>query len=76
MKYLDVSYNLIENTKGPSITLTPRGNRPKFFLDELHLEYNHITNLEHQSLQHFEAINKTYFNGNPITHIQVIICFY
>lgn len=71
MKYLDVSYNLIESTKGPLLTVTSRGGRHKFFLDELHLEYNHIKILEKQSLQNFESINKTYFDGNPITHIQV-----
>lgn len=75
MKYLDVSYNLIESTKGPISTISPRGGRRKFFLDELHLEYNHIKILEQHSLQHFEAINKTYFDGNPITHIQVNIYF-
>jgi len=72
LKYLDVSYNLIESTKGPLLTVTSRGSgRHKFLLDELHLEYNHIKILEKQSLQNFESINKTYFNGNPITHIQV-----
>uniref|UniRef100_A0A2H8TLK4 Chaoptin n=1 Tax=Melanaphis sacchari TaxID=742174 RepID=A0A2H8TLK4_9HEMI len=71
MKYLDVSYNLIENTKGSLLSVTSRsGGRHKFLLDELHLEYNHIKILEKQSLQNFESINKTYFNGNPITHIQ------
>lgn len=71
LKYLDVSYNLIESTKGP-LSITSRGSgRHKFLLDELHLEYNHIKILEKQSLQNFESINKTYFNGNPITHIQV-----
>jgi len=71
LKYLDVSYNLIESTKGPLLTVTSRGGRHKFLLDELHLEYNHIKILEKQSLQNFESINKTYFDGNPITHIQV-----
>lgn len=76
MKYLDVSYNLIEGTKGPLLTVLSRGGRRnKFLLDELHLEYNHIKVLETQSLHNFEAINKTYFDGNPITHIQVNICF-
>ncbi|XP_050544183.1 chaoptin isoform X2 [Daktulosphaira vitifoliae] len=70
LKYLDVSYNLIESTRGPSVTMASKGGRRKFFLDELHLEYNHIKILEYQSLQNFEAINKTYFDGNPITHIQ------
>lgn len=74
MKYLDISYNLIESTKGPLLTVS-RGGRRKFFLDELHLEYNHIKILEPQSLQSFEAINKTYFDGNPITHIQVTKVF-
>lgn len=73
LKYLDVSYNLIESTKGPLLTVPSRGGRRKFFLDELHLEYNHIKIIEHHSLQNFEAINKTYFDGNPITHIQVNI---
>jgi len=72
LKYLDVSYNLIESTKGPLLSVTSRGGgRQKFLLDELHLEFNHIKVLEKQSLQNFESINKTYFNGNPITHIQV-----
>lgn len=72
LKYLDVSYNLIESTKGPLFTMASRGGkRNKFILDELHLEYNNIKILEPQSLQNFEAINKTYFDGNPITHIQV-----
>lgn len=69
---MDVSYNLIESTKGSFVTIPSRGGkRNKFSLDELHLEYNHIKILELQSLQNFEIINKTYFDGNPITHIQV-----
>lgn len=68
---MDVSYNLIESTKGPSLTMASRGKKRKLILDEFHLEYNNIKMLEPQSLQNFEAINKTYFDGNPITHIQV-----
>lgn len=72
LKYLDLSYNLIESTKGQLIAISPRtGKRNKFHLDELHLEYNQIQILESQSLQNFESINKTYFNGNPITNIEV-----
>lgn len=73
--YLDVSYNLIDSTKGPLLTVISRGSRRKFMLDELHLEYNHINVLEPHSFQNFEAINKTYLDGNPITHIQVNIIF-
>jgi len=51
--------------------MASRGGKRKIILDELHLEYNNIKILEPQSLQNFEAINKTYFDGNPITHIQV-----
>lgn len=73
---MDISYNLIESTKGPLMTVAARGGkRNKFVLDELHLEYNHIKILEPQSLQNFETINKTYFDGNPITHIQVNMNF-
>lgn len=76
LKYLDISYNLIESTKGPLMTVAARGGkRNKFVLDEFHLEYNHIKVLEPQSLQNFEIINKTYFDGNPITHIQVNMDF-
>lgn len=75
LKYLDVSYNLIENTKGGQALAPAYRSGRKFLLDELHLEYNHITTLEHQSLQSFDSINKTYFDGNPITHIQVNINF-
>lgn len=76
LKYLDVSYNLIESTKGPLLTVSSRGGRRnKFLLDEFHLEYNHIKVLEPHSLQNFEVINKTYLDGNPITHIQVNIFF-
>lgn len=74
LESLDISYNLIESTKGP-LTVTSRSGRRKFLLDELHLEYNHITMLEQHSLQNFELINKTYFDGNPITHIQVNISY-
>ncbi|XP_050421139.1 chaoptin [Adelges cooleyi] len=70
LKYLDISYNLIESTRGPSITTPSKGGRHKLFLDELRLDYNHIKILEPMSFQNFEAINKTYFNGNPITHVQ------
>lgn len=71
MKYLDLSFNLIESTKGPLPVISSRGGQRKLHLDELHLEYNHIQTLEQQSLQNFEIVNKTYFDGNPITHIQV-----
>lgn len=73
MKYLDLSYNLIESTKGPMASRGTRRN--KFLLDELHLEYNHIQILEQQSFLNFEVINKTYLDGNPITYIQVNIYF-
>lgn len=62
LRTLDISHNHIsdmlhEDQFNLSIILT---------LDNLHLEYNSLTELEPSSFQYFESINRTFLDGNPI----------
>jgi Leucine-rich repeat (LRR) protein len=40
-------------------------------LDTLRLDYNQIENLTSRSFQHFDVLNRTYLDGNPLVMIEV-----
>ncbi|KAG8233708.1 hypothetical protein J437_LFUL014312 [Ladona fulva] len=42
----------------------------KISLDALHLEYNQIGSLPPDSFRHFDVVNQTFLDGNPIEEIQ------
>lgn len=39
---------------------------PKLTLDTVHLEFNRIENIPTASFVHFDVVNVTYLDGNPI----------
>lgn len=67
LKRLDVSYNLMTFLHFNNDQLIDK----KLSLDELHLEYNSLSSLSSEAFQNFDMINSTYFDGNPITSINV-----
>lgn len=70
LKTLDMSYNFISDINALSES-TRNGIQTKFSLNALHLEYNDIKRLSEEDFQKFVVINRTFFDGNPITRIQV-----
>jgi hypothetical protein len=69
MKVLDLSYNRISKMVHPQLESETKNVR--ISLDVLRLDYNQIDLLPPGSFQHFQKVNKTYLNGNPITVIEV-----
>ena len=51
----------------------PQNSNVKMTLDNLHLEYNIIDILTPGSFQYFDIVNRTFFDGNPLKTISVII---
>ncbi|XP_011498419.1 PREDICTED: chaoptin [Ceratosolen solmsi marchali] len=68
MKVLDLSYNRISKMIHPQLEAEIKGVHMS--LDVLRLDYNQIDLLIPGSFQHFQKINRTYLNGNPITMIE------
>lgn len=70
LKLLDLSHNFISKVSALSES-TGTSVISKLSLNFLHLEYNNIKYLFPEDFQKFHVINETYFDGNPITTIQV-----
>ncbi|XP_015593421.1 chaoptin isoform X2 [Cephus cinctus] len=68
MKVLDLSYNRISKMIQPQVEAEIRGLQ--ISLDVLRLDYNQLETLPMGSFQHFFKVNKTYFNGNPLSVIE------
>lgn len=69
MRVLDLSYNRISKMIHPQMESEIRGVHMS--LDVLRLDYNQIDSLHPGSFQHFQKVNRTYLNGNPIMTIEV-----
>lgn len=65
LRTLDLSHNLIQELL-PNVNFEPKAV-VKLTLDALHLEYNLIETIPTGSFQHFDIINQTFLDGNPIT---------
>ncbi|XP_065202948.1 chaoptin-like [Planococcus citri] len=70
LKTLDLSYNFITSINAISES-TRSGIQTKFSLNSLHLGYNNIKTLSEEDFQKFAVINRTFFDGNPISKIQI-----
>lgn len=58
---MDLSHNLIKSIRAENDTTTSR-----LTLDILHLEFNQIEEIPTASFSHFEVVNVTYLDGNPL----------
>lgn len=66
LRVLDLSYNSIRSIlPDPSMFLEPN-SLPKLMLDTIHLDFNRIENIPTASFVHFDVVNVTYLDGNPI----------
>ena len=72
LKYLDLSFNQIRSMSDFNIVneVNPL-SRYRISLDVLKLDYNQFHLLETGSFKHFDTINITIFDGNPLIEIQV-----
>ncbi|XP_003424382.1 chaoptin isoform X2 [Nasonia vitripennis] len=68
MRVLDLSYNRISKMIHSQMESEIRGVHMS--LDVLRLDYNQIDSLHPGSFQHFQKVNRTYLNGNPIMTIE------
>lgn len=74
LKYLDLSYNVINKMQAQIDQLNPISHQEFDYdlsLDTLRLDYNQLTIMESAAFQHFDVLNKTYLDGNPLHEIQV-----
>lgn len=70
LRTLDLSHNVIYSMR-PNGTDEPKG--VKLTLDNLHLEYNQIENIETNAFQFFDVVNRTYLDGNNFQIVNVSI---
>lgn len=61
LRVLDLSHNLIKTIRAENDTTTSR-----LTLDILHLEFNQIEEIPTASFSHFDVVNVTYLDGNPL----------
>ena len=66
LRNLDLASNMITR-------LHNSGPGPMMSLDTLRLENNQIEHLPTGAFQHFDILNRTYLDGNPLVAIEVII---
>lgn len=59
---LDLSHNLIKSIR----TENDDAITSKLTLDILHLEFNRIEEIQSASFSHFDVVNVTYLDGNPL----------
>lgn len=62
---LDLSHNLIKFVSNEDDTVTS-----KLTLDILHLEFNQIEEIPTASFSHFDVVNVTYLDGNPLKTLE------
>lgn len=69
LRTLDVSSNRLFSMEAqPGVS--PHETRMRLVLDELHLQHNQLRHLPPAAFHHFEMINKTYLDGNPLSEIE------
>lgn len=61
LRVLDLSHNVIKSVRVENDTTTSR-----LTLDVLHLEFNQIEDIPTASFSHFDVVNVTYLDGNPL----------
>lgn len=61
LRVLDLSHNLIKSVRAENDTTSSR-----LTLDILHLEFNQIEDIPTASFSHFDVVNVTYLDGNPL----------
>ncbi|XP_055324765.1 chaoptin [Sitodiplosis mosellana] len=61
LRVLDLSHNLIKTIRIENDTIAS-----KLTLDVLHLEFNRIEEIPTASFAHFDVVNVTYLDGNPL----------
>lgn len=66
LRVLDLSYNSIHSILPDSSLFYEPNTLPKLTLDTIHLEFNRIENIPTASFVHFDVVNATYLDGNPI----------
>ncbi|XP_063227150.1 chaoptin [Bacillus rossius redtenbacheri] len=68
LRTLDLSYNMVTNLHSASSEPDQPGTR--LSLDTLRLDYNQIQHLPPGAFQHFDLLNRTSLDGNPIFMIE------
>lgn len=69
LRTLDLSYNMINQLHSSTMS-EPISSNSQLSLDTLRLDYNNIEYLPPGAFQHFDILNKTYLNGNPLALVQ------
>lgn len=66
LRYLDLSNNNIKFIQSENTLFYEPNTLPKLTLDTLHLEFNQIREIPSASFTHFNIVNTTYLDGNPL----------
>lgn len=61
LRVLDLSHNVIKFVRAENDTMASKST-----LDILHLEFNQIEEIPIASFTHFDVVNVTYLDGNPL----------
>lgn len=69
LRVLDLSYNTIHSILPDSSVFLEPNSLPKLTLDYIHLGFNRIENIPTASFVHFDVLNVTYLDGNPIHYL-------
>ncbi|KAG8310792.1 hypothetical protein J6590_056629 [Homalodisca vitripennis] len=69
LRHLDLSYNMITQLHSAGSS-EPEHSSSQLSLDTLHLDYNNIQYLPPGAFQHFNILNHTFLNGNPLALVQ------
>ncbi|XP_054257339.1 chaoptin-like, partial [Macrosteles quadrilineatus] len=69
LRHLDLSYNMITQLHSTGSS-EPEHAGSQLSLDTLHLDYNNIQYLPPGAFQHFNILNQTFLNGNPLALVQ------
>lgn len=66
LRHLDLSNNLIKTILPENAVFLEPNAMPKLTLDTIHLEFNRIEEIPTASFAHFNIMNVTYLDGNPL----------
>lgn len=66
LRVLDLSYNNIQSILPDASLFYDSNSLQKLLLDTIHLEFNRIENIPTASFIHFDMVNVTYLDGNPL----------